>query len=125
MAEDVKGTAHLFGAAGTIVSDATIVSLNPTHRFDLSETTNDGETGKVIETRKDDRVKEITVTLRLQSSATLPSLGDVLAVSGLVSNLSVFEGNYEVDNIGATLQARSYVEIELTLIQHEGISYSV
>lgn len=122
MAASVKGTAHLFGIGGTIISNATITAFNPTEQFNLNEETHDD--GLTVETRRDDRLKEASVTLRFQSGATLPDIGDVVTVASMEGPLASWNGNYEVTQRGASATQRTHIEIELNLSQYEGITYS-
>lgn len=121
MAADTKGTAHFFGIGGTL-TNATILSINSKHDFQLKETT-ENESGVTVETRKDNRIKTLSVTMRLKSGYTFPAIGLTIAIAGLED--TTFNGNYEIDSKGQVYQNNQHLEQTLELIQHEGITYTV
>ena len=128
MAAANKGTAHWFGMENTSLSsdstlaNAQIVSITGDHEFGLSESTL-SNTGVTIETRKDDRIKRVNATVRGRANAEMPVIGGVVAVANCP--VAAFNGNYEVDSVGIRAQNNQHFEVELTLVQHEGITYTV
>lgn len=95
MAAEVQGTAHLFGAAGTIAS-ATVISFSDSNTFGLTETTVN-ESGVTIEWRGDDRQNDVTLELRMQAAYTPPALGDVLTYNSVTYWITAISKN-EVSN---------------------------
>jgi hypothetical protein len=120
MAADTKGTAHFFGIGGTL-TNATLIGVNATQEFLLSETT-ENESGVTVETRKDNRVKRLSVTMRIKTGYSFPAVGAVVAIAGLAD--TAFNGNYEVDSKGQTYTNNAHLEQTLELVQHEGITYT-
>jgi hypothetical protein len=121
MAADTKGTAHFFGIGGTI-TNATIIGVSANKEFLLSETT-ENESGVTVETRKDNRVKRLSVTLRMRSGYTFPDVGATIAISGLAD--TDFNATYEIDSKGQTYANNAHLEQTLELVAHEGITYSL
>lgn len=122
MAAEVKGTAHFFGVGTTTLTNATIISINAAHEFDLSETTED-ENGVTIETRKDNRKKTLSLTMRIKADYTFPAIGVNMTIANL--NDTAFNGNYEIESKGQAYQNSGFLEQTLELVQHEGITYTV
>jgi hypothetical protein len=120
MAANTKGTAHFFGVGATL-TNATIQSIDAQSGFDLNETT-ENETGVTIESRRDNRRKELTVTARIRTGYTFPVEGAVIAISGMQDNS--FNGNYELTSKGQQYNHAQHLEQALTLVQHEGITYT-
>jgi hypothetical protein len=122
MSASVKGTAHYFGLGVATLTNATIISINAAHDFQLKETTED-ENGVTIETRKDNRLKTLSVTIRIKDGYTFPAIGDVIAIANLKN--TAFNGNYELDSTGETYSNNGYLEKTLELVQYEGITYTL
>jgi hypothetical protein len=119
MAAVVKGTAHIFGSGATI-TNATVIGINVTHGFELNSTTEDG-TGVTIETRRDNRKKTLTATVRIQSAFSDPALGSAITLAGLQTQ---FNGAYELVSIGGKYGNTEFVELELNLEKYEGVAVS-
>jgi hypothetical protein len=117
MAAAVQGTAHIFGI-GAEVTNMTITGITASHGFEL-ETTVEDQVGVTKETRKDNRRKELTITGRVQTGYTAPTLGDSVTVAGLDAQ---FNDTYELKEVGGTYEHTDYVEIELTIEKYEGVS---
>jgi hypothetical protein len=120
MASVTNGTAHFFGIGNTTLTNATIQTVAANHEFDLQERVDD-ENGLTVETRKDNRVKNLTVTMRLKTGYTFPAIGSNVAISGLRDN--AFNQTYLVVGKGQQYQNRTHMEQTLTLEAFEGINY--
>ena len=120
MAASTNGTAHFFGFGSTTLTNATIVSISATNEFNLNEQTAN-ETGITIEDRMDDRVKRLSVTLRVRAGYSFPNIGSNIAIAGLHDN--TFNGTYVVKSKGQQYQNRAHFEQTLELEQFEGITY--
>jgi hypothetical protein len=79
------------------------------------------ETGVTIENRMDDRVKRVTVTLRLRTGYTFPNIGANITLAGLNDN--TFNDTFVIKEKGQAYQNRAHVEQTLTLEAYEGITY--
>ena len=119
MAASQYGTAHIFGV-GANVSSATIISVNGSEGFELNETTED-EKGVTVETRRDNRMKELNLTLRGQTNYSLPSLGSAIAISGLDG---AFNDTYEITAREAGYQNDQFAEFTVTCQKYEDVSVS-
>lgn len=113
MASTVLGTAHLYGIEGT-VSNATVL------KFDVKQScknlaTTENESGVEIERRYDDIHYDATITLRLRTSYTLPTIGSTLTYNSIV---------YEVVEHTKNTVNKGFRELTMTLKKSEGISYS-
>lgn len=122
MAADVKGTAHYYGVDASNLSNAQIMSIGYSHEFGLNETTPDS-TGKTIATHRDDRVKRVSLTLRIRPEFTFPQIGQVIALANCRN--TIYNGNYEVEKAGESVGTNQYHECTFDLVQHEGITYSL
>jgi hypothetical protein len=117
MAALVQGTAHIFGIGNT-VTNMTITGITPSVAPQLDETVEDA-TGKTIETRLDNILKEATITGRVLAAYSAPAIGDLITIAGLDA---LFNGSYEIKEIGGSYATGAYVEIELTIRAFEGIT---
>lgn len=120
MSASIKGTAHFFGS-NTTLTNATVQSISSTAGFDLSEATQN-EVGQTIETRKDDRVKRVTIVARIRSGYDFPDEGSVIALANMFDN--AFNGNYELEEKSGETQNNQFFEQTLSLVQHDEISYT-
>jgi hypothetical protein len=119
MAAITNGTAHFFGIGATL-TNATIQSISPTHEFNLEEPTAN-ESGITIETRRDDRVKRVNVTMRLRTGYAFPNIGSSVTLASLADN--TFNDTYVVVDKGQQYANRTHLEQTLTLEAYEGITY--
>lgn len=113
MAATVLGTAHLYGVEGT-VSNTTVLKFDVKQSCANVSATED-ENGKVIERRYDDITYDATITLRLRTSYTLPSIGSTLTYNSVV---------YEVVEHTKNTVNKGFRELSMTLKKSEGITYS-
>ena len=111
MAIITHGTAHVFGIEGTI-TDATVQSFNVTGDHQLKTNTLD-EQGREIERRRDDETQTGSITLRIQTGYTLPTVGSVIAYNGI---------NYEVDTVDRAETNGDYVAITLSIKTSEYVT---
>lgn len=120
MAAVTKGNAHWFGVGGSI-SSATIQSINGSQEAQLDETTED-QNGVTIETRLDNLLKSITVTLRGRTGYTTPNIGTALALSGL--NDTRFNDTYEVTGVESVFQHDQFTEVTLSARRYANVTVS-
>jgi hypothetical protein len=111
MAATTKGTAHLFGASGT-VSNATVLSFRETLSPAVSEFTED-ESGVVIEHRLDDLTQDASITIRQRSGYTAPAIGTTVTYNTVA---------YYVVSVEKSEQNKGFREITLTLRKSEGVT---
>lgn len=121
MAAATQGTAHFFGVNDDMLTNATITSISASEEFGLNEETADGD-GNVIETRRDNRIKNATVVMRLQSGYTFPDIGDLVTLAGMQD--TSFNGAFEVVNKGQEYQSGTHLEQTLELVKHAEITYA-
>lgn len=113
MAAVVKGTAHLYGVAGTR-SNATVLSFrNKTSCANTAQT--EDEDGNVIERRYDDITDEATMTIRLRSGHTAPTVGSTITYNSVT---------YEVVDFEASEQQKGFREMTINLKKSEDVSYA-
>lgn len=113
MAAVTKGTAHLYGIAGT-QSNCTVLNF----REKLSTANNgttENESGNVIERRFDDITKESSITIRQRTSWTAPAVGDQLTYNAIL---------YIVTGVEKTETNKGFRESTINLITSEGITLS-
>jgi hypothetical protein len=113
MAAETKGTAHIFGIASGTITNATVMGFDENKTFGVAAETKD-ENGIVIERRYDDRKKESSITLRIQSGYTIPSQGDELTYNSVA---------YEITSVTITEANEAHKTVVLNLLQSEGITY--
>ena len=111
MASITHGTAHVFGVAGT-VTDTTVQSFNVTGDHQLKTNTLD-EQGREIERRRDDETQTGSITLRIQTGYTLPTVGSIIAYDSV---------NYEVDTVDRAETNGDYVAVTLSIKTSEYIT---
>jgi hypothetical protein len=126
MAAKTQGTAHIHGTGGTngngfTLTNATIVAVSLTPAFERNLTT-ENEAGVVIETRRDSRSYKGTIEVFIRSGYTIPTLGDIVTVSGLSDN--ALNRIYEIVSTPQSYQSGEKVRVTLTLEAHEGITYT-
>lgn len=104
MAAIIKGTAHVYGVAGTVTS-ATVQSHNL--KLDHQNKTNTlDESGNEIERRRDDLMKEGSIVLRIQAAYVEPAPGDVLSYGG---------ENFEIDSLDHSETNNAHVSVTLSI----------
>lgn len=113
MAAKTKGIAHLYGITGTI-SNATVLSVSFKDSHKLEDATVD-ESGVEIERRYDDEQTEGTITIRIRSGYTIPTVG---------SNLTYESATYEITSVDRTQEAKGFRTVVLSVKKSEGISYA-
>ena len=113
MAAVVKGTAHVYGAAGT-VSNATVISFQR-KLMTANNATTENETGNVIERRYDDITTEASITIRIRSAYTDPTVGSTLTYDGTA---------YIVESLDEKQANKGFTEYTLSLRTSEGVSLS-
>lgn len=113
MAASVKGTAHLYGMAGTQSNCTVLAFREKEHPANKAQTEN--ESGNVIERRRDDVTKESTITIRQRTAWTKPAIGDQLTYNSVI---------YEVDSIEKSETNKGFRETTINLITSEGITLS-
>ena len=111
MAAVDKGTAHLYGIDET-VTNATVLSFSRNLSFDNVDTTED-ESGITIEERMDNRVTDVTITIRPTSSYTEPANGDQITYDSVIYYIM------SIDNVQENQGFQAYT---LTCRTREGIS---
>ena len=82
MASITKGTAHVYGVAGTI-TDCSVQSFSLKSEHQNKTTTLD-ESGNEIENRRDDLVQEGSIVIRVQSGYTVPAAGDQITYDSVI-----------------------------------------
>lgn len=113
MAATVLGTAHLYGAEGT-VSNATVLKFSEkTSCANVASTQN--ESGVVVERRYDDITYDATITIRMRTSYTRPTIGSTLTYNSVV--YEVVEHTKDTSNNG-------FRELSMTLKKSEGVTYA-
>lgn len=117
MAAVSKGTAHVYGIAGT-VSNITVQSYTVSRSFELDDKVA-GEHGRTITHRVDGRTNEISIEGVLQSSSFSIAIGDRLQFAG---NEIAFDGM--VTRIEDRGQAKGFSLISLTAVSYEDITYA-
>ena len=117
MAAVSKGTAHVYGIAGT-VSNITVQSYTVSRSFELDDKVA-GEHGRTITHRVDGRTNEISIEGVLQSSSFAIAIGDRLQFAG---NEIAFDGM--VTRIEDRGQAKGFSLISLTAVSYEDITYA-
>jgi hypothetical protein len=113
MAATVLGTAHLYGVSGT-VTNATVLSFSQ-RTFAANTAQTEDESGNVIERRYDDTTNEATITIRLRTAYTPPTIGSTITYSTVT---------YEVVDIERSEQNKGFREMTINLIKSAGISYT-
>lgn len=117
MAAVSKGTAHVYGIAGT-VSNITVQSYTVSRSFELDDKVA-GEHGRTITHRVDGRTNEISIEGVLQSSSFAIAIGDRLQFAG---NEIAFDGM--VTRIEDRGQSKGFSLISLTAVSYEDITYA-
>lgn len=118
MAAVTKGTAHVYGVAGT-VTNLTVQSYTINRSFELNDTVSD-ETGKTVTHRVDGRMNEISIEGVLVSSTFSLAIGDRLQFTG---NEITFDGLITRIEDRGTNKGFSLISVSAT--SYEGItSYS-
>lgn len=113
MAATIKGTAHLYGISGT-VANATVLSFRE-RTFAANTGQTEDEDGNVIERRYDDTTNEATITIRMQSGYTAPTIGSTLTYDSVT---------YEVVDIEESQQNKGFREMTLNIMKSAEISYA-
>lgn len=113
MAATILGTAHLYGIEGT-VTNATVMKFSEKTSCSLTASTED-ENGKVIERRYDDITYDATITLRMRTSYTRPTIGSTLSYNSVT---------YEVVEHTKDTGNKQFRDLTMTLKKSEGITYS-
>ena len=111
MSTITHGVSHIFGIEGTI-TDATVQSFNVTGDHQLKTNTLD-EMGREIERRRDDETQTGSITLRIQTGYTLPTVGSIIAYNSV---------NYEVDTVDRAETNGDYVAITLAIKTSEYVT---
>lgn len=108
------GTAHVFGIqAGTgAVTNAVVQAFSLT-TDEQNKTSTLNELGNEIERRRDDQMKEGSITLRFTSSYVELVSGDVITYDSV---------KYEVDTVGVTETNDAHVTVEYTIKTTEYIT---
>ena len=117
MAAVSKGTAHVYGIAGT-VSNITVQSYTVSRSFELDDKVA-GEHGRTITHRVDGRTNEISIEGVLQSNSFALAIGDRLQFSG---NEITFDGM--VTRIEDRGQAKGFSLISVSAVSYEDITYA-
>lgn len=112
MAAKTFGIAHLYGVSGTI-TNATVMSVNFSDSHGVEDATVD-ESGIEIERRYDDVRTEGTITLKLRSTYTMPTVGTTFVWKTVT---------YEITKIDKPEEAKGYRTITVTVKKSEGITY--
>lgn len=73
------------------------------------------ENGNEVERRRDDLMKEGSITLRIKSSYSVPAPGDVLSYAG---------ENFEIDSVDRSETNNAHVVITLSIKTTEYVSLS-
>lgn len=113
MAAVTKGTAHLYGIAGT-QSSCTVLNFREKLHTQNNATT-ENESGNVIERRFDDITKEASITIRQRSGWTAPAVGDQLTYNSVI---------YIVQDVEKSETNKGFRESTINLITSEGITLS-
>lgn len=113
MAAVVKGTAHLYGIAGT-QSNCTVLSFRE-KKTAANRAQTENESGNVIERRFDDVTYEASITIRQRTSWSAPAIGDTLTYNSVL---------YTVTDVEKTETNKGFRESTLNLITSEGITLS-
>jgi len=113
MAATVKGTAHLYGISGTVAS-ATVLSFRE-RTFAANTAQTEDEDGNVIERRYDDTTNEATITIRMQSAYTPPTIGSTITYDSVT---------YEVVDIEESQQNKGFRELTINVMKSAEISYT-
>lgn len=113
MPATVKGTAHLYGISGTI-ANATVLSVNFKDAHKLEDATTD-ENGVEIERRYDDVQTEGTITIRIRSGYTVPTIG---------SNITYDAATYEITGIDRAQEAKGFRTVVINVKKSAGITYA-
>jgi hypothetical protein len=117
MAATTKGTAHLFGTDGVVITNATVTEINLEPAFELNQTTPD-ENGVIIETRRDSISYKGSISLFMRASYTIPALGNTIALN--IPNANTLTRNYEVVSTPVVLRAGEKISVTLNLESHPG-----
>lgn len=113
MAAVVNGTAHLFGISGT-VSNATVLEFSLDDEF-ANKAQTENESGNVIERRSDDITKTGSITIKIRSGYSIPTVG---------SNLSYDSVAYEITKVGRAQKNKDFRTVTLGIITSEFVSLS-
>ncbi len=113
MAATVKGTAHLYGIAGT-VSNATVTSFQ-LKKTAANQASTVNESGNVIERRYDDLTDEATISIRIRTDYTIPAIGSTLVYATVT---------YEVVSASQGETSNGFREVTLEVKKSEGITYA-
>ena len=113
MALTTFGTAHVFGIDGT-VTNATVQSFNVTEDFQNRTNTLD-ESGNEIERRMDDLMSSGDITIKIQSTFTIPNAGDLITYDAI---------EYEIITVGQAKTNDDYVIITLSIKTSEHVDLS-
>lgn len=111
MSATTKGTAHLFGASGT-VSNATVLAFELDEKKALEVTTQD-ENGVVIERRGDDTTSTGTIKIRIRSGYTVPSSYSTVTYNAVV---------YLITGVKKSETNNGFREVTLSFITSESVS---
>lgn len=109
----VNGTAHLFGISGTI-TNASVQDFSLDEEFANKSQTED-ETGNVIERRSDDITKTGSITLKIRSGYSIPTVGTNVTYDGTV---------YEITKVGRVQKHKDFRMVTLSIITSANVTLS-
>lgn len=111
MAAIVKGTAHVYGVAGT-VTNATVTAFSR-DKTTANNAQTENATGNVIERRYDDITTDATITIRVRTGYSEPAIGDTLTYDSI---------KYIVEKVSEKQQQKGFSEFTLSVKTSEGIT---
>lgn len=111
MAAVTRGTAHLYGIDGTI-SGATVQDFKQKDQHQNTDSTVD-ESGNEIERRYDDLAKEATITLKIQSGYSIPTVASTLSYKSIT---------WEIVSIEKVETAKGFRMVTLNLKKTEYVT---
>ncbi len=113
MAAVVKGTAHLFGIAGT-VSTATVLDFSLDSEM-ANVSTTENESGNVIERRGDDITKTGTITIKYQSGYSIPATWTQITYDSII---------YLITKVGQIQKNKEHRQVQLSIMTSEAVTLS-
>lgn len=116
----VKGLAHIFGANGETITDATITGINLEKGNDVDANVQDAN-GRVIETRLDGDNITGSIELRIRSGYTIPDTGDTVALTSQPD--TDLNTTYEIVTVDNVARTGEYYLVTLNLRSHSEINY--
>jgi hypothetical protein len=116
--------ANITPAGGSALTTSRIVGdITEENEHRINEEDLD-EDAHLVGERHDDKTRKISFTLSVPSGATLPEINTVVTIATAAAFANRYNGVWKIEKIGAAFKADKRVEIPVTLVRHEYLTYS-